>query len=99
MRAGYAELLAAARASVAAAARGDANPVAWARGALEDRGQFPAPGALCEKLPAYACISIGGRPHGRAEPDREPLPHRQSSPSHLNSAGPRSSFERHIGNR
>jgi hypothetical protein len=45
LRAGYAELLAAARASVAAAARGDADPVAWIRGVLEDRGQLPAPGA------------------------------------------------------
>ena len=45
LRAGYAELLAAARASVAAAARGDANPVAWVRGVLQDRGQLPEPGA------------------------------------------------------
>jgi hypothetical protein len=45
LRAGYAELLAAARASVAAAARGDADPVAWVRGVLQDRGQLPEPGA------------------------------------------------------
>jgi len=44
-RAGYAELLAAARAAVAAAARGDADPVGWVRDVLARRGQLPEPGA------------------------------------------------------
>ena len=54
LRAGYAELLAAARASVAAAARGDADPVAWVRGVLEDRGQLPEPGARPAQVVADA---------------------------------------------
>jgi hypothetical protein len=54
LRAGYAELLAAARASVAAAARGDADPVAWVRGVLEDRGQLPEPGARPSQVVADA---------------------------------------------
>ncbi len=54
VRAGYAELLAAARASVAAAARGDADPLSWVRGVLEDRGQLPAPGARPAQVVADA---------------------------------------------
>ncbi len=54
LRAGYAELLAAARASVAAAARGDADPVVWVRGVLQDRGQLPAPGARPSQVVADA---------------------------------------------
>lgn len=50
----YAELLAAARASVAAAARGDSDPVAWVRGVLEDRGQLPGPGARPSQVVADA---------------------------------------------
>jgi hypothetical protein len=41
----YADLLAAARASVAAAARGDADPVAYVRSLLAYRGQLPPDGA------------------------------------------------------
>ena len=54
LRAGYAELLAAARAAVAAAARGDADPVAWVRGVFEDRGQLPEPGARPSQVVADA---------------------------------------------
>jgi hypothetical protein len=45
-RANYACLLAACRASVAAAAAGAADPIVYVRGLLEDRGQLPAPGAV-----------------------------------------------------
>jgi hypothetical protein len=63
VRAGYAELLAAARASVAAAARGDADPVAWVRGVLEDRGQLPEPGARPAQVVADArsAMRLAGR--------------------------------------
>jgi hypothetical protein len=54
LRAGYAELLAAARAAVAAAARGDADPVAWVRGVLSDHGQLPEPGARPAQVVADA---------------------------------------------
>lgn len=50
----YAELLAAARASVAAAACGDADPVAWVRGVLGEHGQLPEPGASPVRVVADA---------------------------------------------
>jgi len=45
MRAEYAALLAAARAAVAAAQAGEADPLGYVRGVLEVRGQLPAAGA------------------------------------------------------
>ena len=61
--AGYAELLAAARAAVAAAARGDADPVGWVRGVLADRGQLPEPGARPSQVVADArsAMQLAGR--------------------------------------
>ncbi|WP_019635078.1 hypothetical protein [Actinomadura atramentaria] len=44
LQADHAELLAHARAVVAAAGRGDLDPVAILSGLLEERGQLPAPG-------------------------------------------------------
>lgn len=64
LRAGYAELLAAARASVAAAARGDADPVGWVRGVLQERGQLPEPGARPVQVvaDAQAAMRLTGWP-------------------------------------
>jgi hypothetical protein len=45
MRAEYAALLAAARAAVAAAQAGEADPLGYVRGVLEGGGQLPAAGA------------------------------------------------------
>jgi len=58
LRAGYAELLAAARASVAAAARGDVDPVAWVRGVLRERGQLPEPGTRPVQVVADARAAV-----------------------------------------
>jgi hypothetical protein len=54
LRASYAELLAAARASVAAAARGDADPAGWVRDVLAERGQLPPEGASPARVVADA---------------------------------------------
>ena len=43
LRAEHAALLAACRASVAAERSGDADPLGYVRGALEERGQLPRP--------------------------------------------------------
>lgn len=53
-RARYAELLAAARAAVAAERNGDADPLGWIRGLLAERGQLPAPGAAARHVVADA---------------------------------------------
>lgn len=45
VQAEYAELLAAARAAVAAERNGDADPLAYVRGVLAEHGQLPADGA------------------------------------------------------
>lgn len=45
LRAEYAALLAAARATVAAAESGEADPAGYVRGVLAERGQLPAAGA------------------------------------------------------
>jgi len=48
----YADLLAAARAAVAAAARGDPNPLFWIRDQLSSHDQLPAPGAIPAQVAA-----------------------------------------------
>ena len=54
VQAEYAELLAAARAAVAAERSGDTDPLAWIRGVLAERGQLPAPGAAAVQVVADA---------------------------------------------
>jgi hypothetical protein len=54
----YAELLAAARAAVAAADRGDADPAGWVRPVLEARGQLPASGTRPDKVAADAAAAM-----------------------------------------
>ena len=54
----YAELLAAARAAVAAAARGDSDPAGWVRAVLEARRQLPAPGARPDQVAADAAAAM-----------------------------------------
>jgi hypothetical protein len=53
-RARYAELLAAARAAVAAERSGDADPLGYVRAALAERGQLPPPGAVALQVVADA---------------------------------------------
>jgi hypothetical protein len=54
MRAEYAALLAAARAAVAAARSGEADPVCYIRGVLQDRRQLPPAGARPAQVVADA---------------------------------------------
>jgi hypothetical protein len=54
----YAELLAAARAAVTAAALGDADPAGWVRAVLEARAQLPAPGARPDRVAADAAAAM-----------------------------------------
>jgi len=54
----YAELLAAARAAVAAADRDDGDPAGWVRAVLEARGQLPAPGTRPEQVAADAAAAM-----------------------------------------
>jgi hypothetical protein len=58
MRAEYAALLAAARAAVAAAQAGEADPLGYVRGVLEGRGQLPAAGARPAWIVADACSAM-----------------------------------------
>ncbi len=48
----YAELLAVARAAVAAGARGDPNPLFWISDELAAHGQLPVPGAVPQQVAA-----------------------------------------------
>ena len=50
----YADLLAAARAAVAAAGRGELDPLFWIQDELSARGQLPVPGSRPEQLVAAA---------------------------------------------
>lgn len=54
VQAEYAELLAAARAAVAAERNGDTDPLTYIRGVLATRGQLPAPGAAPVQVVADA---------------------------------------------
>ena len=54
VQAEYAELLAAARAAVAAERNGDTDPLAYVRGLLAERGQLPSPGAVPVQVVADA---------------------------------------------
>ena len=54
VQAEYAELLAAARAAVAAERNGDTDPLAYVRGLLAERGPLPPPGAVPVQVVADA---------------------------------------------
>ena len=64
----YAELLAAARAAVAAADRGDADPAGWVRAVLEAQGSCPHPAharTRSRPTPQRRCGARGDGPHDR----------------------------------
>ncbi len=64
LRAEYAGLLAAARATVAAAQAGEADPAGYVRGVLAERGQLPPAGArpLHVVADARAALCLTGWP-------------------------------------
>ena len=64
LRAEYAALLAAARATVAAAQAGEADPAGYVRGVLAERGQLPPAGArpLHVVADARAALCLTGWP-------------------------------------
>ena len=58
VQAEYAELLAAARAAVAAERNGDADPLAYVRGVLAERGQLPPDEASAAHVVADARMAL-----------------------------------------
>ena len=54
----YADLLAAARAAVASARRGDLDPLFWIQDEFAIRGQLPLPGSRPEQLAAAAAPTV-----------------------------------------
>jgi anti-sigma regulatory factor (Ser/Thr protein kinase) len=76
----HAALIAACRASVAASDRGDADPLAYVRGLLQERGQLPAPGSspLLVLANVRTALHMAGWPavgaDGHVIPDREVQP-------------------------
>ena len=58
VQAEYAELLAAARAAVAAERNGDADPLGYVRGVLAERGQLPPDGAAAVHVVADARMAL-----------------------------------------
>jgi hypothetical protein len=57
-RAEYGELLAAARAAVAAERNGDVDPLSYVRGVLAEHGQLPPPGAVPVHVVADARMAL-----------------------------------------
>jgi anti-sigma regulatory factor (Ser/Thr protein kinase) len=76
----HAALIAACRAAVAASDRGDADPLTYVRGLLEERGQLPAPGSspLLVLADGRTALHMAGWPaigaDGHVIPDREMRP-------------------------
>lgn len=56
-----ADLIAMARASVAAAHRGDENPVCWVEGWLDKEGLLPEPGAVPEQIAVAPLVTRGAK--------------------------------------
>lgn len=61
LRADYGDLLAHARAAVAAARDGEADPLGYLRDTLAEHGQLPGPDQHPSELLAYAHLPGGGR--------------------------------------